>query len=252
MSNEQPKPQTTQVKLFIYGSVGLLIMLAASFIFGVFILFFNSKTPEKEMISTATLDFNDVQTPEQLPDPLITKAPERQKAIAPSITFIDPQLGPANAPITFVEYSDFQCPYCAQVQPIIKQILEKYPGKIKLVWKNLPIKQLHPTAELTAQAALCAGEQDKFWQYHDLLFANQEYFTSEILTGFAKQLDLDISGFSVCLSSGKMSPRVGKTLQEAADLNIDSTPHFYINNQEISGADELENFERVIEIELNK
>jgi protein-disulfide isomerase len=242
-----------QIKFFLYSSTGLIVLAALFFILSSVWLIFK---PSDNVIDK-TLTQNQNQTEPiakkgNSPDLLVTKAPERQKITYPSITFIDPQLGSPDAPITIIEFSDFNCPYCAQVQETLAALFIKYPNQIRLVWKSLPITQLHPSAKIAAQAALCAGEQDKFWEYHDLLFANQDYFSGDALVSFAKELNLKTSSFSSCLESGKMAPRVEKTLQEAEDLLISSTPHFYINQQEITGAADLEDFVKIIEIELNK
>lgn len=252
-TTSQPTPNA-QVKLFLWGSVGLIVLAAIGFIAGSSLLLFNprsskdKKITNNDGITTKTV----LQKETSGPDPLITKASERQKVTYPPITFIDPQLGPQDAPITIIEFSDFSCPYCADAQSTLGQLFVQYPNQIRLVWKNLPITQLHPSAGIAAEAALCAGEQDKFWEYHDLLFANQDYFTNDVLINFAKELNLNTNSFSSCLESGKMTPRVEKTIQEAKDLLISGTPHFYINKQEISGAAELEDFVRIVEVELKK
>lgn len=241
-----------KVKIFLYGAIGLIILGLIFIVWSV--IFFLSENNEQTTETTTNIN-NKIITENnnsENPNMLVTKAPQRQKIMYPPISFIDPQLGKKNAPITIVEYSDFNCIYCASAQQTLAELFAKYPDTIRLVWKNLPIKQLHPTAELSASAALCAGEQDKFWEYHDLLFENQNYFTNDMLINFAKKIGLNTDNFSNCIANETMLPRIKKTIQEAEDLNINGTPHFYINNQEIPGAADLEDFERIIEIELGR
>ncbi|MFH1564344.1 MAG: thioredoxin domain-containing protein [bacterium] len=259
MQKATSKPKTIQkektnpkVKIFIYGATGLIILGLVSIVFSA--IFFLSDNSEQTTNPTAD-DNNKIITEnntQQNPNLFVTKAPQRQKIMHPPISFIDPQLGKQDAPITIIEYSDFNCAYCAQVQQTLAQLFIKYPNQIRLVWKSLPIKQLHATAEVAASAALCAGEQDKFWEYHDLLFENQDYFTNDMLINFAKELGLNTDNFSNCLANETMMPRIKKTIQEAEDLNITGTPHFYINQQEIPGAADLDEFERIIEVELGE
>lgn len=248
----QKEKNNPKVKIFIYGAIGLITLGLVSIVSGSMLLLSSGR---KQTTSTAT-DINSKILAEnnnsQNPNMLVTKAPGRQKVMYPPISFIDPQLGKQDAPITIIEYSDFNCAYCANVQQTLAQLFMEYPDQIRLVWKSLPVKQLHPTAEISASAALCAGEQDKFWEYHDMLFKNQDYFTNDMLINFANEVGLNTDSFSNCLASETMMPRIKKTIQESEDLNITGTPHFYINQQEIPGAAELEDFERIIDVELGE
>lgn len=248
----QPQTKNKQVKIFIYGASSLIILGLISIVFSS--MFFLSSGSEQTTDSTTNINnkiITENNTSEN-PNMFITKAPQRQKVMYPTVSFIDPQLGKQDAPITIIEYSDFNCAYCAQVQQTLSQLFIEYPDQIRLVWKSLQVKQLHPTAEAAALAALCAGEQDKFWEYHDLLFENQDDFTKDMLITFAEKLGLNTDNFANCLESETMLPRIKKTIQEAEDLNITGTPHFYINQQEITGAADLEEFERIIDVELER
>src|SRR5919198_1332167 len=118
-----------------------------------------------------------------------------------------PALGPANAPVTIVEFSDFQCPYCRQAQGTLKQLMAAYEGKIKLVYRDFPLRNIHPQAQKAAEAAQCAAEQQKFWPYHDKLFASSSLQMDE-LKKFAQELDLSLEQFTTCLDSSKYASEI--------------------------------------------
>ena len=161
-----------------------------------------------------------------------------------------PFRGAANAPVTLVEFSDFHCPFCKQVQPTLTQLLARYPGKVRLVYRDFPIDSLHPQARRAAEAARCAQDQGKFWEYHDLLFAEAPKATPEDLGRFAQQVGLDLAKFEPCLSGGIHRAGVQRDLDEGSRLGVNGTPAFFINGRSLSGAQPLEAFARAIEEEL--
>lgn len=161
-----------------------------------------------------------------------------------------PARGAADAPVTLVEFSDFHCPFCKQSQATLKQVLERYPGKVKLVYLDFPLDQLHPQARGAAEAARCARDQGKFWEYHDLLFAQPPQGTPEVLRRFAEQVGLDASAFDRCLSSGVHREAVQRDIDEGIRLGITGTPAFFINGRPVLGARQLDTFTQVIEEEL--
>lgn len=242
-------------KIFIWGGLGIVGFFVLVILF-VFLSMFNTgnNTPkQKEINPQKNINSNQVNTDSSSSaDIFVTLEPQLPKITYPSVTFIDPQIGSKDAPITIIEFSDFNCPYCSEVQSVLQDVLEKYDGIVRLAWKNLPITEIHPSSLKAAEAAMCAADQDKFWPYHDLLFKNQGSFSQADLVKLAKDLDLDAGSFEACLDDRKMFPRIQKSLQEAKDLQIDGTPHFYINHQEISGVASLEDFSAVINVELNK
>ena len=120
----------------------------------------------------------------------------------------DPTLGPASAPVTLVEFSDFQCPFCQRVAPTLKQPRETYGDKLRIVWKDFPLTQIHPQAFKAGEAAHCAGEQGKYWEYHDRLFENQQALQPADLKKHAADLGLDAAKFASCLDSSKYGERV--------------------------------------------
>lgn len=151
-------------------------------------------------------------------------------------TVDDPSIGPANAPITIVEFSDFGCPYSRQAVLPLKQIYKDYPGKIRIIYRDFPIVELHPLAEKSAQAANCAGEQGKFWPYHDQLFANQEKLTTEQLSLFAANAGINTEKFNDCLKTEKYKMEVYGDLLAGASLQLGATPTFFVNGFMIKGA----------------
>lgn len=158
--------------------------------------------------------------------------------------------GRPDAPVTIVEFSDFQCPYCRRAQSTLRDVLAKYSGKVNLAFRDFPLRQIHPSAQSAAEAARCAGEQGKFWEYHDALFADQSRLDPPGLSEHARSLGLDTAQFNSCLSGGKYKSAVGKDLQEGIAAGVSGTPGFFINGVFLNGAQPASEFEKVIDDEL--
>jgi protein-disulfide isomerase len=161
----------------------------------------------------------------------------------------DPVKGPATAPITIVEYSDFQCPYCARVNPTLDQVRKEYGDKVKIVFKDFPLPN-HTEAPKAAEAAHCAGEQGKYWELHDRLFANQQALQVPALKQHAEAIGLDMNAFNQCFDSGKHAARVSANLKSGEALGVASTPTLYVNGRPVVGAQSFEYFKTVIDEEL--
>jgi protein-disulfide isomerase len=161
-----------------------------------------------------------------------------------------PVRGAANAPVTVVEFSDFECPFCKQAQPTLKQLLERYPGKVRLAYRDFPLDSIHPQARGAAEAARCAQDQGKFWEYHDVLFTESPQFDREDLRRYAGQVGLDVTKFEGCLAAGVHKAAVQRDLDEGNRLGITGTPAFFINGRTLSGAQPLEAFTRLVDQEL--
>jgi protein-disulfide isomerase len=161
-----------------------------------------------------------------------------------------PVRGGEKAPVTIVEFSDFHCPFCKRVVPTLKELETKYGDKVKLVFRDYPIDQLHPGARKAHEAARCANEQGKFWAYHDVLFTNEPDSSPQRLKAYAQQVGVDLAKFDQCIASGKPKELVQKDIDEAGRLGVNGTPAFFINGELISGAQPLENFVRVVDREL--
>jgi len=160
-----------------------------------------------------------------------------------------PAMGPAAAPVQLVAFSDFQCPYCAQTAPLMKQIAARYGDKVRIVFRDFPLP-IHPQAPKAAEAARCANAQGKFWDYHDRLFVNQQALADGDLKRYAKDLGLDAAGFGTCLDTGTFASAVQADLTEGRNYGIGQTPTFFVNGRLLSGAVPLEVFSRVIDEEL--
>ena len=162
----------------------------------------------------------------------------------------DPAQGPANAPVTLVEFSDFQCPFCQRVEPTLKRLRETYGDKLRMVWKDFPLTQIHPQAFKAGEAGHCAGEQGKYWEYHDRLFANQQSLMPADLKKHAADQGLDAAKFAACLDSSKYGERVRDGVSAGTQLGVNSTPTIFVNGRRLSGAQPYEVFAAVIDEEL--
>jgi len=158
--------------------------------------------------------------------------------------------GNPKAKVIIVEFSDFQCPYCREVTSTLKSLLDKHPDNLALAFRDMPISQIHPMAMGAAQAARCAGEQGRFWEYHDLLFADQAGLDKPGLASKAQRLQLDEKQFDACLSSEKYKVQIQQDAQEGMRAGVSGTPGFFINGVFLSGAQPQATFERLIEEQL--
>lgn len=166
----------------------------------------------------------------------------------------DPVLGAADAPVTIVEFSDFQCPYCASFRTqTFEQIKSEYidTGKVKFVYRDFPL-DFHSEAMPAAEAAECADEQGKFWEYHDKLFENQKSLGTNNYKKWAADLDLDTKKFNECLDSKKYKDEISKDIADGEDVGVTGTPAFIINGQLVSGTRPFSAFKQIIDQELAK
>jgi protein-disulfide isomerase len=163
----------------------------------------------------------------------------------------EPTLGPGNAPVTIVEFSDFQCPYCRQAQSTVKRLMAEYEGKIKLVFRDFPLRNIHPQAQKAAEAAQCAAEQHKFWPYHDKLFTSTNLQMDE-LKKFAQELELNLEQFTTCLDSGKSAAGIDTDMQAGQQAGVNATPTFFVNGSPLSGAASYERFKELVDAALEQ
>lgn len=161
-----------------------------------------------------------------------------------------PARGPEQAPVTIVEFSDYQCPFCRRAEPVVEQVLERYPEQVRLVYRHFPLDSIHPRARAAAEAAVCAEEQGHFWPYHEQLFANQDALEDDALAGYAEQAGLDMEAFRSCLSEPETRERVETDLAAGRALGVTGTPAFFVNGIPLRGARPLDDFVDVIEREL--
>jgi protein-disulfide isomerase len=162
-----------------------------------------------------------------------------------------PIRGNPDAPVTIVEFSDFQCPFCSRARPTVNRVRETYGDRVRVIFRNFPL-QMHAEAQKAGEAASCAGEQGKFWEMHDLLFANQSKLQVASLKEHAAALKLNAEAFNQCLDSGKHATDVQKDLEQGADYGVTGTPAFFINGRPLVGAQPFETFTQVIDDELER
>jgi protein-disulfide isomerase len=161
-----------------------------------------------------------------------------------------PEIGGKDAPVTIVEFSDFQCPFCGRAEPTLKQVREKYGDKVRLVYLDFPLG-IHDHAIDAASAERCAGEQGKFWPFHDAMFADQSKLAPADLKADAKKLGLDTAKFNDCLDKGKYKGAIETDMAQGRDLGVDGTPAFFINGRPLTGAQPFDKFQTTIDEELS-
>jgi len=162
-----------------------------------------------------------------------------------------PVKGPADAPVTIVEFSDFQCPPCGESRALIKQVLATYPKDVKLVYKTLPLASIHPNAVGAAKAAVAAGKQGKFWEMHDVLYENQDALDADKLPDYAARIGLDVERWKRDAASSEVQQQISADIREARDNGIDSTPTFIVNGKQL-GDRSLDNFKQLIDAALKR
>src|SRR5437899_225005 len=158
--------------------------------------------------------------------------------------------GDPEAPVTIVEFSDFQCPFCKKTESTLKDLLIKYSGRVKLAYMDFPLREIHSQAQKAAEASRCAGEQGKFWEYHDALYADQSKLNGAELLTHARTLNLDGKSFQSCLDSGKFKSKVEADLEQGKKLGVAGTPGFFVNGVFLSGARPQADFEKIIDSQL--
>jgi len=151
--------------------------------------------------------------------------------LASPVSPADHSLGPPHAQVTLVEYGDFECPSCKQAAPVVKLLLEKFAGRMRLVFRHSPLEEVHPHALGAAQAAEAAAEQGKFWPMHDLLFANQAHLKPQQLRGYALKLELDMVRYDAEIGDEVYLQRVREHEESARRSGVRATPTFFINGK---------------------
>lgn len=157
--------------------------------------------------------------------------------------------GNPKAQVIIVEFSDFQCPYCRRVETTLRNILANYGDRVSLAYRDYPLPQLHPQAQLAAEASRCAGEQGKFWEYHDQLISATKLDRAALLE-YAKALKLNEKQFDTCVTGEKYRAEIQRDLREGTEAGVSGTPGFFINGVPFSGAQSAEAFTQVIDEEL--
>ena len=165
---------------------------------------------------------------------------------------VDPAMakGPADAPVTIVEFSDYECPYCLRAEEALSDLLDEFPGKIRLVFKDFPLR-FHGGAEPAAVAARCAGESGRYWEYHDMLFVAQPDLARADLITYAVRLDVPREPFIACLDSGRYRAAVQADVREGRAADVTGTPTFFINGRRMTGVQPLDAFREAVKDALD-
>lgn len=162
----------------------------------------------------------------------------------------DPSIGPKNAPVTIVEFSDYQCPYCKLWHDeVLSKLLADYEGKIRFIYRDFPLNG-HPEAQPAAEAANCAGEQDAYWEFHRAIFSGQYGYGRSAYEQYARDLGLDVDAFASCFASNRYRDEVLSDYRDGIRLGVNSTPTFFINGTQVVGAQPYETFKQLVEAEL--
>ena len=161
-----------------------------------------------------------------------------------------PSIGPNNAPVKIVLFSDFQCPYCRDMGETLMEIVGDYGAKVRIIFRQFPLTSIHPDAQRAAEASLCAYDQNRFWEMHDILFENQQDLTEKNILTQIKSLEIDEEKFKGCLSSGSRKSEVREDIHAAAAAGADSTPTLFINGIYLSGGQPYQLISAIIDKEL--
>jgi predicted DsbA family dithiol-disulfide isomerase len=229
----------------IAASLAAVILLPISFfVFKIYLNKINNDQNRKQYHINSRYDTS---------DPFITKVLNLKDIIdGPLINEADPSLGNAKAPITIVYFADFECEFCQNQEKILKQIMNEYRDKIRLIWKDYPVNDPSAPSYQAAIAARCAGNQNKFWKYHNLLFEESHNLNKQTFIEIAQELELNLREFEKCLTSDKIKNLINDNIIEANALDIKGVPFIFVNKREIMGEIGLEELRKIIELELNK
>ena len=193
-----------------------------------------------------------LETAQPVPAPLPQRAvPPAQRRVTDLSIEGAPVRGPEDAPITIVEFSDFQCPFCSRVHPTLERLLTTYPQSVRLVFKHNPLP-MHPESPLAHRASIAAAEQGKFWEMHDMIFSNIRDVSRGTLMSYARELNLDLAKFTSDLDSDEVRSLLDLDIAESARLGVSGTPMFFINGKIVSGAQPFENFQAIVEREIRR
>lgn len=172
----------------------------------------------------------------------------QQVTLTPPVNASDHVLGPETAPVTLVEYGDYECPFCGQAYPIVKAVQRYFGNSLRLAYRHFPLTQMHPHAESAAEAAEAAAAQGAFWPMHDMLFEHQHALEFEDLVRYAATLDLDVDRFATELADAVYQPRVREHFMSGVRSGVNGTPTFFINGRRHDGPWDLESLTAAIEL----
>ncbi len=255
-SKHDPKPALSQNKLyFIFGLlVGIAVISTLGFI-ALLSIAYNSGRGSEKNLAYSNVNFNtnqNINTTVATPPAAPTQAVADASKLSP-VTLDDHVLGNYNAPVTMIEFADFQCPFCLQFESTLNKVLADYQGKVRLVYRHFPLA-FHAEAEKAAEASECAAEQGKFWEMHDKIFeANQSQTMSvDQWKKIARSLGLKTTQFNNCLDSGKYANKIASEENEGQAAGVQGTPTIFINGELVSGALPYDSIKSVIDSKLKQ
>ena len=170
--------------------------------------------------------------------------------LTPPVSARDHAQGPANAPLTLVEYGDYQCPYCGAAYPVVKQLQKAFGKKLRFVFRNFPLTQAHPYALIAAEAAEAAALQGKFWEMHDLIYERQEILEADILPRWAQEVGLDLEKFGTAIRQGDITKRIKEDRMSGINSGVNGTPSFFINGTRHDDAPDYDSLAAALEQQL--
>lgn len=246
--SEKIENPNEKASFFLGLFIGISVISLVSF-FILFALMWKLNNADLDSAVAAEEDNNAVEDSIDLGD-----YPAPEQLTAPSVTATDHVWGNADAKVTIIEYSDFECPYCGRHWPTMKQIKETYGDQIRVVFRHFPLS-FHPQAQPAAKAAECAADQGKFWEMYDKLFAAGSAGTlgeSGIYVKFAKELGLNEATFNQCIAGSSKDAKIQADMDGGAQAGVTGTPGTFVNGNFISGAYPFEYFKAIIDAELAK
>jgi len=240
------KKEKLPVRLFIIGS------FAAFIIFAAFLIYLKGNTIANISYGSDKYYLNK-EANNQDSDPMVTRVPSLKDVLAgPIISDRDPNLGPQNALINIVIFSDSDCQFCAEQEAVLKKIIASYPDKVRLIRKDFPDTKKTSVSWQSSVAGRCAEEQSKFWPYHDLVVEAKGILGEAQFVEFAQSLKMDVNIFKACLAEERPSAQIKDNITEANTLEITGVPYIYVNDKEFFGQVSFEELKQIVESKLKK
>lgn len=228
-------------------SFGVKVMLLLVAIFALLLvwLFIARVQQYQEQIETGTVDYSSFQAG------AFAALTQDYVQTNPNAQYInnfadDPSFGPQDAELTVVLFEDFECPFCGALYPNLKYAMQTYGDRVRFVYRDFPVPEIHPNAQKAAEAGQCAHDQGRFWEYHDVLYQNQHSLGVTALKNYAKQLGLNQQDFDFCLDSGKNADEVQSDFKDGVAAGVPGTPGLFFNGELISGVVSADGFDQII------
>ena len=233
--------------LLVVIAIFALIVFGIIYLFGQF-LFFSRSFYNQNSASK----YRDLHQQVDKGDPLMTRMPAVESEITePILNSIDPSIGPASAEINIVQFSKYDCSFCKEQEDILRQAMQKYGDKVRLIRKDYPEKDIASISYQAAAAARCAQKQNKFWEYNDGLNNITKGFLQSKLEQIAENIGINISEFKYCLSSGETRAIINDNIDEGDNLGITGVPFVYVNKEKVTGEVNAKEIQNLIDKELN-